>query len=120
MLIEYLGSSSFGAELDIVDPGNCCIKATDAELNTYYLTTKAIRGVVHILEYGPIFPDSELLPENFKVNYSQMKFNEKKLYRVIFNFLNDYKKKICEVEEDEWFNAAEDLPNIAQCFEDIK
>lgn len=28
MILEYCGSTSFSQELDIIDIGNCCIKAS--------------------------------------------------------------------------------------------
>lgn len=121
MLVEYRGSTSFEQELDIVDIGNCCIKATSSDWSEYYLLTKSVRGITYCLEFGPIFPDLPTgIDQEFKVELTQMKFNEKKLNRKFFQFLNDYKKKITEAEESDAFIAGEDFPDIIAAFNAIE
>lgn len=121
MILEYCGSTSFSQELDIVDIGNCCIKASTEDWAEYYLMIKSIRGVSYCLEFGPIFPDLPMgIDKEFKVDYSQMKFNERAINKKIFKFLNDFKKKINEAEECDVFDAGEDFPDVIAAFKAIE
>ena len=117
---NYDGTAQFNEEIEVEDIGNCCVRASNGEWCTFYLIIKTIRGQSYCLEYGPVVPDLPLLPKNFYVNYSIIKFNEKTLYKKIFGFLNDPKKQIvdAEVEEDS-FNAEEDFHNIFELFNKI-
>lgn len=82
---------------------------------------KSIRGVSYCLEFGPIFPDLPTgIDKEFRVEFSQMKFNERALNKKIFKFLNDFKKKISEAEECDVFNAEEDFPSIIDAFKAIE
>lgn len=121
MKLEYCGSTSFSQELDIVDIGNCCIRASTENWADYYLMIKSVRGTAYCLTFGPIYPDLPTgIDKEFRVEYSQMKFNERAINAKIFKFLNDYKKQICEAEECEVFDAGEDFPDIIAAFKAIE
>lgn len=82
---------------------------------------KSVRGVAHCLTFGPIYPDLPTgIDKEFKVEYSQMKFNERAIRSKIFKFLNDYKKQICEAEECDVFDAGEDFPDVIAAFKAIE
>ena len=116
MIIDFEVKQTFNQQVDIVDPGNCCIKCSNESWVSYYLIIKTIRGISHIVEFGPIAPDIvELIPD-FYVKYSQIKFNEKKIFGKLSGFLNDPKKEISSVEEDFVEDALDEIPEIAELF----
>ena len=116
MIIDFEGKCTFNQQIDIVDPGNCCIKCSNDDWVSYYLIIKTIRGISHIFEFGPIAPDIvDLLPD-FYVRYSRIKFNEKKIFGKLSGFLNDPKKEISSVEEDFVEDALDELPDMAELF----
>lgn len=119
MIIDFEAKQTFNQQLDIPDPGNCCIKCETESWLIYYLVMKSIRGQVFCIEYGPIAPDSLDLPPDFYVKYSVLKFNEKKLFGKISSFLNDPKKEISSAIIDVEENAYDDFPEIIDAYKNI-
>lgn len=120
MVIDFEINRTFNQQLDLVDPGNCCIKCEDEDWLIYYLIIKTIRGRAFCLEYGPIAPDSADLINNFYTKFSVTKFDEKKLFNKISGFLNDPKKKISSAKDDCLENALDDFPEIVELFQKIQ
>lgn len=120
MIIDFEVKQTFNQQLDIEDPGNCCIKCENDAWMTYYLVIKTIRGRSFCFEYGPIAPDTDELSEDFYVKYSSMKFNEKKLFGKISGFLNDPKKEISSAVDDLAENAYDDFPEVVELFQKIE
>lgn len=120
MIIDFEAKQTFNQQLDIPDPGNCCIKCTTENWLNYYLVLKSIRGRVFCLEYGPISPDSTDLVADFYVKYSILKFDEKKIFKKISSFLNDTYKEICTAQIDLDENAFDDFPEVIDAFRNIE
>lgn len=64
--------------------------------------------------------DSASLLDGCSVQFSVLKFNEKKLFGKISNFLNDPKKKITAANIDIDENAFDDLPDFISLFKQIQ
>lgn len=116
MTIDFEVNKTFNQHLDIEDPGNCCIRCEDLDWNNHYLVIKTIRGMSYCLEYGPIAVEADTLAENFTVKFSMLKFNEKKLFGKISNFLNDPKKQITSAILDVDENAFDDFPDVIDLY----
>lgn len=119
MIIEFEAKQTFNQMMDIVEPGDTCIKCENESFEQWYLITKTIDGEVHCLEFGPVCPDVDMLIPGFYSTYTKLKFDEKKLFKKIHNFLNDPKKQISSAEEDFAENAYDDFPDLVDAFKDI-
>ncbi len=112
MVVEFEVSRTFNNSLNIEDPGNTCIVCQNEGFSMWYLAIRTIRGISHILTYGAVLPDTENLTESFHLSYFKMKFNEKKLHKIISGFLNDLSKGIVEARECDIEECYEDFPAI--------
>ncbi len=121
MFINYNGSYGYAGELDIEDPGNCCIKAYGKEWSIYYLVIKTIRGVSHFFEYGPIYEDSDKFNDKtgFCAAYYSMNFKERAIQKAIYQFLNAKGRFIEEAEVDDTANAFDDFPDVIAKYQEI-
>ncbi len=120
MIVEFQVSKVYNNELDIKDIGQASICCTNPEWGTWYLIIRTIRGKSHVLEYGPVFPDTESFGLNFEMKYYSMKFNEKKLYLLISNFLNDKNKEIDSASECDSDIVYDDFPNVIKLYKNIE
>ena len=119
MIFEFAVQRTFNESIDVVDMGNTALRCTDKSMNIYYLIVKTVMGKTHILKFGPICPDIEVLQNDFSVSYKKIDYKETPLFREIDKFINDYKKEIAAVEEVTEYEAWQDFPAIQQLFERI-
>lgn len=116
MIIDYSLEKVFTQSLDIVDPGNTCIRATNKDNFEYYLYIKSNAGMMTILKYGPLLPDLEVLLNNFNLSYIKTKYSMKKIAVELNSFLNDPKKQIEAAEEITEFEAMNTFPTAETIF----
>lgn len=119
MIFEFSVQKTFNASIDVVDMGNTALKCLSTKLDSYYLITKTIMGKTHIIKFGPVCPDIDLLLSNFSVEYKKMDYKESVLYKEIEKFINDAKRAISDVVEITEYEAWQDFPEIQQLFETI-
>lgn len=119
MIFEFSVQKTFNQSINIVDIGNTAIRCTNKYMNNYYLITKTIMGKVHIIKYGPICPDIEMLLDDFSVGYKKLDYKETVISKEIDKFINDFKKEIDTVEEITEYEAWQDFPQIQQNFENV-
>lgn len=119
MIFEFSVRRTFTESIDVVDIGNTALRCTNGDMETYYIITKTIMGKTHIIKFGPICPDIELLISDFSVSYKKIDYKENLLFKEIDKFINDYKKEIDTVEEITEYEAWEDFPQIKQLFENV-
>lgn len=119
MIIEYSVQKTFTEMVDVVDAGNTALRCSSGDIYQYYIILKTIMGKTHILKFGPVCPDIDLLLEDFSVEYKKMDYKETKIEKEIDRFVNDFKKEITLVEEITEYEAWQDFPEIAQCFENV-
>lgn len=97
--LEYDQELQFMNGIDIADIGQFAIEANNDEGFFWYLIVRTSLGTTSIAECGPVIPDVELLPNNFKQSLTKMPFKEDKLIKAISFFLNDKSKKITKAIE---------------------
>ena len=119
MIVEYSIQKTFTEMIDIVDAGNTALRCTNAEMCNYYIILKTVMGKTHILKFGPVCPDLDLLIGDFEVEYKKMDYKETKIEKEIDKFINDFKKEITSVEEITEYEAWQDFPEIARCVENV-
>ncbi len=119
MIFEFSIQKTFNQSIDVVDMGNTALRCTSRNMDTYYLITKTIFGKTHILKFGPVCSDLEVLLDDFFVNYKKIDYKESVIYKEIDKFINDYKKEIEKVEEVTEYEAWQDFPAIQVQFENV-
>jgi hypothetical protein len=120
MIFEFSVQKTFNQSIDVVDMGNTVLRCTSAHMLDFYIITKTVLGKTHILKFGPVCPDLEMLVADFAVNYKKIDYKESQLYKEIDKFINDFKKGIESVEEVTDYEAWQDFPQIQQWFDNIK
>lgn len=117
MIFEYSATRTFNEMIDIVDFGNTALKCVNTKLEEHYIILKTIMGKVHIIKFGPVCPDIDLLIPEFVVSYKKIDYKESLIEKEIDKFINDGKKGINLVEEITEYEAWQAFPDIHQCFE---
>lgn len=97
--IEYLREVKAEATLEIEDISQCAIEATSFNPETFetyfnYLVIYTIMGESVVAQCGPMIVDSNELPDKFMCSLNKVSFNEAKLEKLVFGFLNNQKNKI--------------------------
>lgn len=98
----YNSETVYSKELDIDELGQVCLEAIDSEAMCYYLIIRTSLGQSSIVEYGPLVPDVELLPDITEVKFQRIDFNELRIKKIIKTFLqprNKGKNKIEDVNQ---------------------
>jgi hypothetical protein len=117
MILEYSVKKTFTESIDIVDPGNTCLRCITDEQADYIIFIKTVQGKTSILTIGPIFPDlPNMLLNDLSLNYNVFKYNYKKITKTIENFVNNGRKNIVKVEEIVELDGFEELPNFKEAF----
>jgi hypothetical protein len=119
MIFEFSVQKTFNQSIDIVDMGNTALRCTNRQLDDYYLIVKTIMGKTHFIKFGPVYPDTEVLLDDFSVSYKKVDYKENVVFREIDKFINDFKKDIENVEEITEYEAWQAFPAVQQMFENI-
>ena len=119
MVFEYSVQKTFNESIDVVDIGNTALRCTGAKLDLYYIILKTIMGKVHIIKFGPVTPDIDILYNDFSVSYKKIDYKENLIEKEVDKFINDYKKEITLVEEVTEYEAWQDFPAVRLLFENI-
>jgi hypothetical protein len=117
MIFEFSVQKTFNQSIDVVDMGNTALRCSNNRMDDYYLIIKTVMGKTHILKYGPVCRDIDMLIDDFSVSYKKIDYKEAAIYKEIDKFINDYKKEIETVEEITEFEAWQDFPDIQAQFE---
>lgn len=119
MVFEYSIQKVFNQTIDVVDMGNTALRCTNRYKDNYYIILKTIMGKTHIIKFGPVCPDIDILLDDFFVNYKKLDYKEGAIIKEIDKFINDVKKDIDTVEEVTEYEAWADFPAIQQQFENV-
>ena len=117
MIFEYSVQKTFNESIDVVDIGNTALRCQGSKLDFYYIILKTIMGKTHILKFGPVMPDIDMLFNDFSVSYKKIDYKENLIEKEVDKFINDYKKEITLVEEITEFEAWQDFPDIHAQFD---
>lgn len=119
MIFEFSVQKTFSQSIDVVDMGNTALRCTNSNMDNFYIIVKTIMGKTHIIKFGPICPDIEVLLNDFAVTYKKIDYKENLIYKEINKFINDFKKEIDSIEEITEYEAWSDFPAIQQYFENV-
>ena len=117
MIFEYSVQKTFNETIDVLDIGNTALRCHGRKLDFYYIILKTVMGKTHIMKFGPVTPDIDILTNDFTVSYKKMDYKENLIEKEVDKFINDYKKDITLVEEITEYEAWQDFPNIHDQFE---
>ena len=119
MIFEYSVQKTFKESIDVVDIGNTALRCVGNKLDFYYIVLKTVMGKTHIIKFGPVMPDIDVLFNDFSVSYKKIDYKENAIEKEVDKFINDYKKEITHVEEITEYEAWLDFPAIQQQFENV-
>lgn len=117
MIFEYSVQKTFNESIDVLDIGNTALRCHGSKLDFYYIILKTVMGKTHIIKFGPVMPDIDMLFNDFNVSYKKIDYKENTIEKEVDKFINDYKKEITLVEEITEYEAWRDFPNIQEQFE---
>lgn len=117
MIFEYSAQRTFNDSIDVVDIGNTALRCTNTKLDDYYIILKTVMGKTSIIKFGPVYPDIEILPNDFTVTYKKMDYKEAGICKEIDKFINDFRKEINSIEEVTEYEAWQAFPAVQQYFE---
>jgi len=101
--------------LDVDDIGNCFLETCNDSGEMYFLAIRTSLGITRVTEYGPYADGIRLT--GVTSTFLQFDYNEKKLNKIIYNFLNNPGRTITqarEMDEDEYRLLMKDLKNPTQ------
>lgn len=103
MTFNYLHITTAMDSIDVEDIGNVCIRVSNDEAVEWYLQIHTSLGWSTVKQFGPVKIDSNVVENYFYFSRQRFEYNEKKLYKVIDEFINGSKKSItcAEVISDE-------------------
>ena len=117
MIFEYSVQKTFNETIDVADIGNTALRCHGKKLDFYYIILKTVMGKTHVIKFGPVMPDIDVLFNDFTVSYKKMDYKENLIEKEVDKFINDYKKEITLVEEITEYEAWLDFPDIKNQFE---
>lgn len=109
---DYKISTVVEKQLEVDSIGECSIIAVDNVGKEYYLIIHTGYGMTQIIEYGPIIPDIEELPNYVSYTYKMIEYDEYKLEKIIDAFLNNSKRAIESAEVISFEQAKESIRNM--------
>lgn len=110
---EYLYTVRAEDSIEIEDIGNCCIKVFNDIGYYWYLIIETSLGDSYIKIFGPFNTDiKNYFIHGFNFNFSKIDYTERKLEKIIDNFINDPKKMVSQVVEITSEEAYNELLNI--------
>ena len=98
MYFDYLKTSQYTDSIEIESVGNCIIQSINDEADSWVLKIKTELGFTYVLQAGPINLDFEKPGNSIFISKSSFEYNEKKLYKIIHDFINNPKHVITCVE----------------------
>ena len=99
-------------QLIIGDIGNCFIETCNDNGERFFLVIRTSLGFSRVAEYGP-YADG-IRCTSVSCTFNQFEYNEKKLNKIIYSFLNNPGRNITqafELDEEEWKEVREKLDN---------
>ena len=98
MTFEYFTVKTAMDSIDIEDIGNVCLTCSNDDGLEWYLNIETTLGWCYIRQYGPLKIDDTKAVNSFTFSYFEFEFAEKRLYKMIYDFLNNPKRNITIAE----------------------
>lgn len=124
MEFPYYSESSFLDAIEINNIGDCAIEANNDDGMFWYLIIRTSLGWTQIIQYGPICPDIKLFPDKVNCSFERFEYNNKKVGKIIRDFLNSFKKpysKITQaklIDTDTALNSCRSIIDYAKNFDE--
>lgn len=97
MLFNYLKTETYMDSIDIPDVGNCCLQAYNDDGNEWMMSVDTKLGWTKIKMIGPFILESDKMDNNFYYSKNEFEFSDKKLFKIINEFINNPKKQITQI-----------------------
>lgn len=98
MFFEYLKTTQFQDSIDIESIGNVCLQSINDMADCWVLLIHTIMGESEVIQAGPINLDFDSVSPNVFISRTKFDYNEKKLHKIIYDFMNNPKHIITCVE----------------------
>ena len=98
MFFEYLKTSQYMDSIEIDTIGNCTLQAINDVANCWVLLISTELGSCKIIQAGPIDLDFDEVAPNVYISRETFEYNEKRLHKIINDFINNPKRNITTVE----------------------
>lgn len=98
--------------LTVGDIGNCFLETCNDSGERFFLVIRTSLGITRTAEYGP-YADG-IRCTSVSCVFNQFDYNEKKINKMIYNFLNNPGREITqamELDKEEWDEIEEKLDN---------
>lgn len=99
MNYKYMYTTQAVADIEIDNIGDTCLLSNDDAGTEWYLYIHTSLGWTTVFEYGPCYPDLEQLPVAVACSYQRFEFSEKRISKLIDNFLNNPCRRISQARE---------------------
>lgn len=91
MRFQYNGEVLYNKELILDDAGNTCLQAIDSVQRCFYLYIRTSLGESTVLEFGPLYSEDELLPEEYTIHFKRIEYSDNAIRKIISDFLRPKK-----------------------------
>lgn len=98
MFFEYLKTSQYQDSVDIESIGNCYLQSVNDSADSWILSVETNLGYSTVTQAGPINLDFDTPGSSLYISKQSFDYNEKKLYKIISDFINYPKRLITNVE----------------------
>lgn len=88
---NFNGEVLYNDSIYLESLSNVSLEATDSLGRCHYLVIRTAVGETSYLEFGPLYKDEELLPEEHTIHFKRIEFSENALMKVISTFLGPKK-----------------------------
>ena len=88
---NFNGTVTYNDSIYIEHEGNVALEATDTVGRSFFLVIRTALGESSYLEFGPLYKDEELLPEDTTIHFKRIEYSEYELDKVILKFLGPKK-----------------------------
>ena len=102
---NYNGEVMWSDEITLESLGNVCLDATDVLDRHHFLIARTSLGETTYLEFGPLYLEKELLPDNHDIHFERFDYSDNAMIKKITKFLGpkqfigNKKVKIADVKE---------------------
>ena len=107
MTFEYLKQVQYNDSLDIENIGDVALEVYCDEGLEWLLLIRTSLGQSEIMKCGPFIADTSVIMNSFNFNYQMIEFNERKIIKIIDDFLNNNHFTITQV----FFTSADEIKN---------
>lgn len=107
MNFEYMRISTAMDSIEVEDLGNVCLRASNDNADEWLMSIKTSLGWSEVKQFGPLKIDSEGFGFYFNFSFQKFEYSEKRLYKLIDDFINNPKKSItiAEIISEEDFDS---------------